>query len=81
MAEEKKQVAMVRCEFDEEGGVATHSEFKCKGMDVMVFVGRTLELVSGLMNTDPLNAAKKAIAFYNLAVDTKDDESENGEES
>lgn len=81
MAEEKKHVAMVRCEFTEEGGVATHSEFDCKGMDVMVFVGKTLELVSGMMNTDPLNAAKKSIVFYNLAVDIKDDESENEEES
>lgn len=81
MAEEKKRVAMVRCEFDGKGGVATHSEFDCKGMDVMVFVGNTLKLVSGMMNTDPLNAAKKSIAFYNLAVDIKDDESENGEES
>lgn len=81
MAGEKKHVAMVRCEFDEEGGVATHSEFQCKGMDVMVFVGKTLELVSGMMNTDPLNVAKKSIVFYNLAVDIKDDESENEEES
>lgn len=81
MDENKKRVALVRCEFDEEGGIAMHSEFVCKGMDVMVFVGKTLELVSGLMNTDPLDAAKKSIAFYNLAVDIKDDESENGEES
>lgn len=81
MAEEKKRVAMVRCEFDRKGGIKTHSEFDCKGMDLMVFVGKTLKLVSGMMNTDPLNVAKKSIVFYNLAVDIKDDESENGEES
>lgn len=80
MAEEKKRVALVRCEFDEEG-VKTHSEFDCKGMDVMVFVGKTLKLVSGMMNTDPLDAAKKSIVYFNLAVDIKDDESENEEES
>lgn len=81
MDENKKRVAMVRCEFDGEGGFKTHSEFDCKGMDVMVFVWKTLKLVSGMMNTDPLNVAKKSIVFYNLAVDIKDDESENEEES
>lgn len=80
MAEEKKHVAMVRCEFDEKG-FKTHSEFDCKGTDVLAFVGKTLELVSGMMNTDPLNAARMAIVFYGLEVEAKDDESENGEES
>ncbi|MGN1073703.1 MAG: hypothetical protein ACI4QB_01820 [Eubacteriales bacterium] len=80
MDENKKRVALVRCEFSDDG-IKTHSEFDCKGADVMAFVGMTLKLVSGMMNMDPLNAAKKCIVFCNLAVEAKDEESENGEES
>lgn len=81
MAEEKKHVAMVRCEFDEEGGVATHSEFDCKGMQLLLFVGETLELAANLLNEEPDKVAKMALFVGKLSKPAKDDESEHGEES
>lgn len=80
MAEEKKRVALVRCEFDGEGGVATHSEFDCKGMQFLIFVGETLKLAAKLLNEEPDKVAKMAL-FVGKFSTPAEAESENGEES
>lgn len=80
MAEEKKQVALVRCEFDEKGGVATHSEADCNGMQLLVFVGETLALAATLLNEEPDKVAKMAL-FVGKFSTPAEAESENGEES
>ena len=80
MDENKKRVAMVRCEFDEEGGVATHSETDCNGMQLLVFVGETLELAAKLLNEEPDKVAKMAL-FVGKFSTPAEAESENGEES
>lgn len=81
MAGEKKHVALVRCEFDEEGGVATHSKVECNGMQLLVFVSKTLEIVAKLLNEEPDKVAKMALFFDKFSKPAKDDESEHGEES
>lgn len=81
MAEEKKHVAMVRCEFGDKKGFHTSSDIDCNGIQLLLFVGKTLELAAKLLNEEPDKVAEKSIVFYNFAVDIKDDESENGEES
>ena len=80
MAEEKKHVALVQCEFDEEGGVATHSEVDCNGMQLIEFVSKTLEIVAKLLNNDPEYVAKMAL-FVGKFSTPAEAESENGEES
>lgn len=80
MAEEKKHVALVRCEFDEEGGVATHSEIDCNGMQLLVFAGETLRLAAKLLNEEPDKVAKMAL-FVGKFSKPVEAESENGEES
>lgn len=80
MAEEKKHVAMVRCEFDGEGGVATHSEIDCTGMQLLVFVGETLELAAKLLNEEPDKVAEMAL-FVGKFSTSAESEAENGEES
>ena len=81
MDENKKRVAMVRCEFDEKGGVACHTEFDCNGMQLLLFVGRTLEIAAKNMNDEPDKVAKIALFFGKFSKPVKDDEPENGEES
>lgn len=81
MADEKKRVAIVRCEFDEKGGVACHSEFDCNGMQLLLFVGKTLEIVAKNMNDEPDKVAKIALFFSRFSKPVKDDGLENGEES
>ena len=80
MDENKKHVAMVRCEFDEEGGVATHSEIDCNGVQLLVFVGETLDLAAKLLNEEPDKVAKMAL-FVGKFSTSAEAESENGEES
>ena len=81
MDENKKHVALVRCEFGGEKRLHTSYDIDCNDIQLLIFVGKTLELAAKLLNEEPDKVAKKSIAFYNLAVDIKDDESENGEES
>lgn len=80
MAEEKKRVALVRCEFDKEGGVATHSEIDCNGMQLLVFVGETLDLAAKILNEEPDKVAKMAL-FVGKFSTPAEAEDENGEES
>ena len=81
MADEKKRVVMVRCEFDGEGGVARHAEFDCNSMQLLVFVGETLEIAAKTLNEEPDKVAKMALFVGKFSEPAKDDESENGEES
>ena len=80
MDENKKGVALVRCEFDEEGGVATHTEVCCNDMQLLVFVSNTLEIAANLLNESPECVAKTSIFIgkFNMLAEA---ESENGEES
>ena len=81
MAYEKKRVAMVRCEFDEKGGAACHTEFDCNGMQLLLFVGKTLEIAAKNINDEPDKVAKTALFFSKFTKPAKDDGPENGEES
>lgn len=80
MAEEKKRVAMVRCEFDGEGGIARHAEFDCNGMQVLCFVGETLDIAAKTLNEEPDKVAKMAL-FVGKFSTPAEAEAENGEES
>ena len=80
MAEEKKSSAMVRCEFDGKGGVETHSDTDCNGMQLLVFVGETLELAAKLLNEEPDKVAKMAL-FVGKFSTPAEAEDEHGEES
>ena len=79
--EEKNNFAMVRCEFDEEGGVARHAEFDCNGIQLLVFVGETLDLAAKILKEEPDKVAKRALFVGKFSKPVKDDEPENGEES
>lgn len=80
MDENKKRVALVRCEFNGEGGVATHTEFDCNGMQLLVFVVETLALAAKVLNEEPDKVAKMAL-FVGKFSTSAEAEAENGEES
>lgn len=80
MDENKKYVAMVRCEFDGEGGIARYAEFDCNGMQFLCFVGETLALAAKILNEEPDKVAKMAL-FVGKFSKYAEAESGNGEES
>lgn len=85
MAEEKKHVAMVRCEFDEEG-VKTSTGFNCDGAQLFIFVSKVLTVCAYLLKLSTDDVAKMALITGKLKGISSDkeeraDEAENGEES
>lgn len=85
MAEEKKHVAMVRCEFDEDG-IETSTEVHCNGTQLFAFVSKVLTVCAKLTKVSPDDVAKMALISCKLNDSLSDkeeraDDAENGEES
>lgn len=80
MAEEKKHVAMVRCEFGDEKGFQTSSDIDCNGIQLLLFVGKTLEIAANLLDKSPEYVANTALLLGKFSTPVEA-ESENGEES
>lgn len=78
MDENKKRVAMVQCEFGDGNGFETSSEIDCTGIQLLLFVEKTLALAAKLLNKDPVTVAKTAILLSSAVTR---DEAETGEES
>ena len=78
--EEKKNFAMVQCEFESDGTVNVRGDFNCNVSQSVFFLSEVLNSVSNQLGFEPSELAKLALQAWK-AFRKVVDGTENGEES
>ena len=78
--DEKKNFAMVRCEFESDGTVNARGDFNCNVSQSVFFLSEILILVSNQLGLEPSELAKLALLAWKSSRKAGDG-TENGEES